>query len=340
MIGMIATENVHKWYGRLHALRGVSFELGPGQVAGLLGPNGAGKSTTIRILAGIIPPDAGHAALCGHDTLSDSVRARATLGYLPESAPAYPEMCVRKFLAYRAALYAIERGRRRSAVDRAIERCWLGSVSERPIGQLSKGFRQRVGLAAAILHDPRVLILDEPTNGLDPSQIAQMRALVRELGTDRTMLISSHILPEIEQICSRILIVAGGELRADGTPEALIARHGEPPSVVVEAATDEPTLRGIVASACGQNAGDVDVSRVDARWLRARGPVAANLAGSRDTQESEPMREPAERVAAALASRGIGVREIRVVRSSVEDVFMKLAGGAVAPRVEAKGDAA
>lgn len=315
---MIAALNVHKWYGRLHALRGVSFELRPGQVAGLLGPNGAGKSTTIRILAGIMPPDAGRASIAGHDTLGDSIRARANLGYLPESAPLYPEMSVRDFLGYRGALARVPRGKRRAAVDRAIERCWLGEVRTRPIGHLSKGYRQRVGLAAAILHDPRVLILDEPTNGLDPSQIAQMRGLVRELGSDRTMLISSHILPEIEQICSRILIVAGGTLRADGSPEELVRRYGDVPRVVVEAAAEPGVIRALVAGAMGVPESGVSVERLDDRWSRATGAIGPGMGAGEGGGEAR------ESIASACAGRSVAIRELRLVRSTVEDVFMKL----------------
>lgn len=311
IIGMVAIDRVHKWYGPVHALRGVSFELRPGQVAGLLGPNGAGKSTTIRILTGLIPPDAGRANIRGHDTLSDSLRARAKLGYLPESAPLYPEMAVRDYLNYRTRLFGMERGARKAAVGRAVERCWLKEVEGRRIGHLSKGYRQRVGLAAAILHDPEVLILDEPTNGLDPTQIAQMRALVRELGSDRTMLISSHILPEIEQICSRILIVAAGELRADGSPADLIARHGGPARLVVEARCTPEKARHIVARADAE----MDITELTGGWTGIE---------CRCTPE-EP--DPRERIAAAFATGHVPVRELRLETATVEDVFLALAHG-------------
>lgn len=311
IIGMVAIDRVHKWYGPVHALRGISFELRPGQVAGLLGPNGAGKSTTIRILTGLIPPDSGRADIRGHDTLSDSLRARAKLGYLPESAPLYPEMGVSDYLDYRARLFGMERGPRRTAISRAIERCWLKDVQTRRIGHLSKGFRQRVGLAAAILHDPEVLILDEPTNGLDPTQIAQMRSLVRELGSDRTMLISSHILPEIEQICSRILIVAAGELRADGTPPDLIAQHGGPARLVVEALCTPEKARHII----GRAEVDVVTTELTNGWTGVE---------ARCTPE-EP--DPRERIAAAFAGGNVRVRELRLVTATVEDVFLALAHG-------------
>ncbi len=308
---MVAIDRVHKWYGRIHALRGVSFELRPGQVAGLLGPNGAGKSTTIRILTGLIPPDTGRANIRGHDTLSDSLRARAKLGYLPESAPLYPEMSVRAYLEYRSRLFGMDRTVRRSAIGRAIERCWLKDVEGRRVGHLSKGYRQRVGLASAILHDPEVLILDEPTNGLDPTQIAQMRSLVRELGSDRTMLISSHILPEIEQICSRILIVAAGELRADGSPAELIARHGGPARLIVEARCTTEKAESIL----GLRESDASTSELTNGWTHIDSRCAAH----------EP--DPRERIAALFAAAHVPVRELRLVTSTVEDVFLALAHG-------------
>ncbi|QYK47168.1 MAG: ABC transporter ATP-binding protein [Phycisphaeraceae bacterium] len=308
---MVALDRVHKWYGRVHALRGVSFELHPGQVAGLLGPNGAGKSTTIRILTGMIPPDAGHASIRALDTLNQSLAARAKLGYLPESAPLYPEMRVADYLAFRARLYPLDRSRRPAAIDRAIERCWLRDVRTRRIGHLSKGYRQRVGLAAAILHDPEVLILDEPTNGLDPTQIAQMRTLVRELGSDRTMLISSHILPEIEQICSRILIVASGELKADGTPAELIAKHGGPSRLIVEARCT-PEKAGLILGLPQQSPRLTELSE---GWTRIESPCAPH----------EP--DPRERIAHAFAASGTPVRELRLTTATVEDVFLALAHG-------------
>lgn len=311
---MVAIQHVEKWYGRVHALRGVTFELQPGQVAGLLGPNGAGKSTTIKVLTGLIPPDRGRAAIRGHDTLDDSLRARAALGYLPESAPVYPEMTVLEYLTFRARLFGVPRNDRRRAVSRALERCWLTDVQRRPLGHLSKGYRQRAGLAAAILHDPPVLVLDEPTNGLDPTQITQMRALVRELGSDRTMLVSSHILPEINAICSRILILAGGVLRADGSPDDLIARHGAPARVAIEARAPAERLETVIRAVPGvQSVRTEPCPGADTEgWTKAEATPHAREAD---------LREP---IAAAFASAGILVRELTVRRSSIEDVFLSL----------------
>lgn len=220
---MLLAENIHKSYGRLAAVRAVSFSLPAGQVVGLLGPNGAGKTTTIRILTGYSPPDEGRVEVDGVDMGADSSAARGKIGYLPESTPLYPEMSVRSYLDFRARLQGMRSGVRRSAVGRAVERCWLSGVVGKRIGRLSKGYRQRVGLAAAILHDPKVIVLDEPTNGLDPTQVGETRALVRELARDKVLLFSSHVLSEVERLCDRVIIMANGRVRADGTPEELAA---------------------------------------------------------------------------------------------------------------------
>ncbi len=220
---VIAVSNVAKSYGSFVAVRGVSLEARPGQVAGLLGPNGAGKTTLIRMIAAYLTPTTGSIQVCGHDTVDESGQARAAIGYLPEAAPLYPEMSVEGYLKYRAGLFGISGKARRAAVDRAISRCWLPEMRTRRISALSKGYRQRTGLAAALLHDPPVVILDEPTSGLDPTQIRGMRDLIRELGQTKTVLISSHILPEVEQTCDRVLIIARGKVRADGTPAELLS---------------------------------------------------------------------------------------------------------------------
>ncbi|GAB4547932.1 MAG: ATP-binding cassette domain-containing protein [Phycisphaerales bacterium] len=221
---MITLDHIHKRYGRVHAVRGVSLDIPRGQVVGILGPNGAGKSTTIRMVTGAIPPTEGRVTLDGLDSVDDSVAVRRRIGYLPESNPLYPEMRVRDYLGYRARLYAMSRASRRERIGRVLERCRVDDMRDRRIGTLSKGYRQRVGLAAALLHDPPVLVLDEPTSGLDPAQIAETRSLITELSGDRTMLLVSHVLPEVEKTCTRIVVFAGGTVRADGSPEDLTAR--------------------------------------------------------------------------------------------------------------------
>ncbi|MEK6703591.1 MAG: ATP-binding cassette domain-containing protein, partial [Planctomycetota bacterium] len=240
---MLSVQSVYKSFGSFAAVRGISFDLPKARVVGLLGPNGAGKTTTIRMITGFFPPDRGRVVVDGHDSVDDSIAARAAIGYLPESAPLYSEMSVRSFLDFRARLYSLRRPARVAAVARSIDRCWLASVQDKRIGHLSKGFRQRVGLAAALLHDPKVLVLDEPTNGLDPTQINETRRLIAELGQDRTLLISSHILPEVERVCDRVIIVIRGRVRADGTPAELTASTGQSRTYRIEViAGDEASI--------------------------------------------------------------------------------------------------
>ncbi len=234
---MIEVDHAHKSFGKVHAVRGVSFSVPKGSVVGVLGPNGAGKSTTIRMITGTVPPTRGSVRVDGLDSIDQSLKVRRRLGYLPESNPLYPEMRVADFLAFRARLFGLSGKARKAGVDRAISRCWLDDVRTRRVGQLSKGYRQRVGLAAAMLHDPPVLILDEPTSGLDPAQIAETRQLIRELAGDHTMLIVSHILPEVEMSCDRLLIFARGRIQADGSAEELLRDLAQRQGFAVEVKT-------------------------------------------------------------------------------------------------------
>jgi ABC-2 type transport system ATP-binding protein len=220
---MIKTEALTKQYGELTAVDAVSFTVSPGEVLGFLGPNGAGKTTTMRMLAGFINPTSGRASICGHDVDSDSIAARECLGYLPEGAPAYGEMTVRDFLDFVADLRRL-RGVARARVEAVIERLQLQGVLTQTIETLSKGFRRRVGLAHAIMHDPPVLILDEPTDGLDPNQKHEVRALINEMAGQKTVIISTHILEEVDAVCTRAIIIARGRIVADDTPQGLAAR--------------------------------------------------------------------------------------------------------------------
>ena len=222
----IEVRGISKSFGPVRAVRGVSFSVKRGEVAGLLGANGAGKTTTMRILTGYLPPDAGNALVNGFDTIRDSLRARRSIGYLPESAPSYPEMRVSDFLRYRAGLFGLSRRERRQSVAGVLERCRIRDMRRRRIGTLSKGYRQRVGLACALLHNPSVLVLDEPTNGLDPTQILEARSLLREIAQDRTVIVSSHILHEIELTCKRVVIMARGRVCADGPIDGLAGQLG------------------------------------------------------------------------------------------------------------------
>ena len=230
---MIRIEGLMKSYGATQALRGVSFEVPRGQVVGFLGPNGAGKSTTMRILAGYLNPTGGTAQVGGVDVTADPVVARRAIGYLPENNPLYEEMMVREFLDFIAEMRALPPAERPARIRRTAERCGLTGVMGKDIGQLSKGYRQRVGLAQAILHDPDLLILDEPTSGLDPNQIAEIRNLIKELGQEKTVILSTHILSEVQSTCTRVLIINEGKLVADDAPERLTMGEGGTVTVVL-----------------------------------------------------------------------------------------------------------
>ena len=221
---MIEASHLTKEFGSIRAIDDVTFTIPRGEIVGFLGPNGAGKTTTMRILCGIFPPTVGTARIGGFDTREAPLEARRRLGYFPENAPFYPDIAVTPYLRYVAKLKDVDRSRRRSEIDRVIESCGLTRVADRLVGKLSKGFRQRVGLAQALLGDPEVLILDEPTAGLDPEQVTEIRGLIRGLSGERTVLLSSHILSEVSLLCRRIIVINGGKILAEDTPERLSER--------------------------------------------------------------------------------------------------------------------
>ncbi|MCB9728810.1 MAG: ATP-binding cassette domain-containing protein [Deltaproteobacteria bacterium] len=242
---MIQVSNLTKTYGDLEALKGVSFEIQRGEIVGFLGPNGAGKSTTMKILTGFMPQTAGQVSVDGVDVNTDGLAVRRRIGYLPESTPLYPEMLVYDYLAYVATIRGIARGDIHGRVARAAGLCGIADRAGQAIGTLSKGLKQRVGLAQALIHEPDILILDEPTSGLDPNQIVEIRNLVRELGRDRTIILSTHNLPEVMATCNRMIIVHQGRVVADGTPAELQAREEERPRVRV-------VLRGAPAAGAAE----------------------------------------------------------------------------------------
>jgi ABC-2 type transport system ATP-binding protein len=221
---MIRTEHLSKRYDSLTAVDDVSFEVNPGEVLGFLGPNGAGKTTTMRMIAGFIAPTGGKASICGHDVETEGIAAKRCLGYLPEGAPLYGEMTVRQFLDFICDLRGLEGARRRERLDYVIEHLQLQGVLEQSIETLSKGFRRRVGLAQAVVHDPPVLILDEPTDGLDPNQKHEVRGLINAISKNKIIVISTHILEEVDAVCTRAIIIARGRVVADDTPQALSSR--------------------------------------------------------------------------------------------------------------------
>ena len=215
---MLKVTNLKKRFGDFEAVKGISFEVKQGEVLGFLGPNGAGKSTTMRMITGFLPATSGTAAICGHDIASDPVGAKACLGYLPESAPSYRAMSVEDYLKFVAEVRGLNV---KDAVEKVIAKAKLEKVAKQTIETLSKGYRQRTAFAQAIIHDPKVLIMDEPTDGLDPNQKYTVREMIKEMASEKAIVISTHILEEVDAVCTRALIIAGGEIKADGTPAEL-----------------------------------------------------------------------------------------------------------------------
>ena len=221
---MISVRNLTKDFGRRRAVNGVTFEVGKGEVLGFLGPNGAGKTTTMRMITGFIPPTAGTATVHGYDVVEQPVQARAQIGYLPENAPLYEDMTVVDFLRFIAEMRGFTGAARNAKAAAAIETCFLDSVRHQPMETLSKGYRQRTCFAQSILHDPPVMILDEPTDGLDPNQKQVVRNMIRRMGREKTIILSTHLLEEVETVCSRVIVISAGRLVADSTPDALKKR--------------------------------------------------------------------------------------------------------------------
>jgi ABC-2 type transport system ATP-binding protein len=292
-------------YAGVTALEAVSFEARPGQVLGFLGPNGAGKTTTMRILTGYLSPTRGRVEVCGRGLTDDPLAARAHIGYLPESVPIYPEMRVSEYLAYRAALKGVPAKERRLRVDEACGQVGITPERARVIGQLSKGYRQRVGLADALLHRPEVLILDEPTDGLDPNQRREVLKLIAQLGRERTVILSTHILPEVSTVCARVVILDRGRIIAEGAPAELAEAQL---SLTVIARGPAEALEQALAAVDGVTKVRRESSDGDEHTLR--------VASSRDVREE-----------VALACTGAGrLRELRPAVQGLEEVFARLTG--------------
>lgn len=305
---MISVKHLTKMYGTNRGIDDVTFDVEEGTIVGFLGPNGAGKSTTIRILACYQPATSGEATIAGYDVFTQSLEVRRCVGYLPESAPLYPEMRVREYLHFRGKLHRMTRPEREKAIARVNERCWLSEFIDRPIGQLSKGMRQRVGLADAMLHDPDVLILDEPTIGLDPSQIQEQRKLIRELGQEHTVLFSSHTLSEVEKVCTHTIIIASGRIVASGSPQELRTRVSAGSRLIAEVKGPMEEIKKSVQSLGG-------VGRVD---------LAQENGWSRLSIEPKDGRDLREDLFKLTTSRGWVLREIRREVASLEDFFLKI----------------
>src|SRR3990167_745389 len=248
---MIKVENLTKRYADKLAVDNISFEVQEGEVLGFLGPNGAGKSTTMRILTCFIPATSGFARVAGNDVFTDSLKVREQIGYLPENVPLYLDMRVNEYLMFRAELKKVPRRERRSKMGECLERCGIVDVQNQMVGTLSKGYRQRVGLADVLIHDPKILVLDEPTIGLDPNQIRQVRQLIKELGEKHTILLSTHILPEVEMICGRVIIIDKGKLVANDTPVNLESQLKGGSNIVLEVRGNGEKIKNALSSIKG-----------------------------------------------------------------------------------------
>ena len=304
---MIEVQSLTKRFGTQAAVSDVTFSVRQGEIVGFLGPNGAGKTTTMRVLTGFLPPSEGTARVAGHDIVSDSRQARAKLGYLPESAALYPEMRVKEYLAYRARLEGLAGQDVRSRVDEIIGRCLLEEVADRKVENLSRGYRQRAALAGSLVHQPPVLILDEPTVGLDPAQIIKIREMIRSLGRERAVLLSTHILPEVDAVCDRVLIIDRGRIIAEGTPEELRRRLAGTP-IVRAAFRGEVAAAEALASLTGV---------VSAKETSSDGETRVRV-------ECAEGAEVAEEIFHFAVSRGWILRELSRETLSLEDVFVRL----------------
>lgn len=322
---MISVAGVSKRFGSFTAVSDLSFEVGSGEIVGLLGPNGAGKSTTMRILAGVFPPSCGRVRVAGYDVVEEPLRARAAVGYFPERVAAYGDMSVRSYLNYVGRMKGVKRADLTAQTDRALAACGLESVADRIIASLSKGFRQRVGIAQALTGDPAVLILDEPTAGLDPEQVAEMRELIRGLGRRRTVILSTHILTEVEQTCDRVIILHRGRIVAVDTPAALNRRVQSAGRIVVE-------INAPLAAAQARLAAEPGVVAVTTQAQSTDGAAVFTVL----TQRDHDLRE---QIARTVAASGWGLRELRSVAFSLEEIFLALVQDSPNDRGESADDA-
>jgi ABC-2 type transport system ATP-binding protein len=302
---MIQADNLTKYYGEVKALDGVSFHVEKGEIVGLLGPNGAGKTTAMKILTSYLPPTSGTARVAGYDIFEDPLAVKRSVGYLPEEPPVYTELTVDEYLAYAARLKGLARGEVKAARARVLDKCGLGDHAGRLIGNLSKGYRQRVGLAQALIHNPPVLILDEPTVGLDPAQIIEIRGLIKDLAQEHTVVLSTHILPEVTATCQRIIIINEGQIVAVDTYENLSQQVGTSRRIQLKVRRPGPALADRLLALDG-------VLGVEAE---------ADGAYRVESRQDQDLREEVARVA---VESGAGLLELAGVAVSLEEVFLRL----------------
>jgi len=308
---VISVQHLSKRFGSYTAVDDLSFEVAPGEVLGFLGPNGAGKTTTMRMVTGFLPPSGGHVVIDGCEMSREPIQAKRRLGYLPENPPVYPELTVRQYLQFVAEIKDVPRARRRACVDRAMDRANVSDVANKRIAALSKGFKQRVGLAQAIVHEPPVLILDEPTSSLDPKQRVEVRDLIARLRGEHTVVLSTHILPEVSQVTDRVVIINRGKVMAVDTPDNLSQRLRGREEVTVEVAGGDPE---VIRQAVAGIAGVVRVTIEEAGGDRCRARIHSDL--------GTDVRAEAARV---LANRW-RLLALRSESLSLEEIFLKLTG--------------
>jgi ABC-2 type transport system ATP-binding protein len=321
---VIEVQHITKRYGNVTAVDDVSFRVERGEILGFLGPNGAGKTTTMRILTGYMPPSEGRAMVAGYDLFNDAIAAKRRTGYLPETPPLYPDMTALEYLDFVARIKGVPSRERKTRVAAVMERTRIADVANRHCGKLSKGYRQRVGLAQALIHNPDVLILDEPTAGLDPKQIIETRELIRSLAGNHTVVLSTHILPEVAQTCDRVVIINKGRVVAIDTPDNLTARLKGAATLYVQVDAQGADAGAALAAVPG-------VTRVSSAE-HPRGTAAADAdalpppAGVPQAfeVESEPDVDVRRDLARAVVTRGWGLLELRPVRMSLEDVFLQV----------------
>jgi ABC-2 type transport system ATP-binding protein len=326
---VISVSHLTKRYGKKVAVDDVSFEVDKGEVVGFLGPNGAGKSTTLRIIAGFLGATSGKVEVAGLDIQGDSFAARQKLGYMPEAVPLYPEMRVREYLRFRAELKRVRSADRASFVDDAMKKANVADVADIVIGHLSKGYRQRVGLADALVAKPPLLVLDEPTAGLDPNQIREVRDVIRDLGKEHTVLLSTHILSEVEASCTRVVVIARGKLVAAGTMEE-IGKKRRSAGLVLSVRGALDIALASMKSVSGVAKSEATIGEDDVNTLRATWEKGLDEAGTL---------RAAEDVVASLVRAGCAVREAKPMRGTLEEVFTELTAPSDAPRRDAVSEA-
>ena len=318
---MIQVDNLTKRYGPVTAIQDVSFNVDKGRIVGFLGPNGAGKSTTMKILSCFMPATGGTARVAGYDVFSQSLEVRRRIGYLPESAPLYPDLSVSSYLDFVAEIKGVGRAERRGRVANVMERCFITDMQNRLIGKLSKGYRQRVGLAQALLGDPEVLILDEPTIGLDPKQISEIRALIRSLAGQHTVILSTHILPEVSMVCDGIVIINHGRIVAQGTESELVQQVFPTARIEVRVTNASGDVGGALRAVPG---------------VVAVEPLAARDGSVGFVVESERDRDVRGDLVRLVTGKNWALQELHQVGMSLEEVFIRVvAGEQVAPDVVA-----